>query len=105
MRQYDFRQKNITILGAGRSGLAAAKVLHELGAIVFVSDQSSLLPSARQELVQRNIPFEEGGHTGRALAAHLIILSPGVSLSAPIVQRARALEIPLWSELELAYRL
>lgn len=105
MREHDFQQKTITVLGAGRSGLAAAKALHELGARVFVSDQSSLSPSARQELSQLNIPFEEGGHTERALAAHLIILSPGVSLSTPIVQRAQAMRIPIWGELELAYRL
>ncbi|MFN4219016.1 MAG: UDP-N-acetylmuramoyl-L-alanine--D-glutamate ligase [Candidatus Bipolaricaulia bacterium] len=105
MRKSDFRQKSITILGAGRSGLAAATVLHKLGATVFVSDQSSLSPSARQELSQLHISFEEGGHTERSLAAHLIILSPGVSLSAPIVQRARAMGIPVWGELELAYRL
>ncbi len=101
----DFSQKKITILGAGRSGLAATKALHERGASVFVSDQAALSPSARQELLQRNIPFEEGGHTKRALESHLIILSPGVSLSAPIVQHARALKIPIWGELELAYRL
>ena len=101
----DFRQKSITILGAGRSGLAAARVLRDLGADVFVSDQSSLALSTRQELSQLSISFEEGGHSERALAAHLIILSPGVSLSAPIVQRARALGIPIWGELELAYRL
>lgn len=92
-------------MGAGRSGLAAARVLRDLGADLFVSDQSSLSPSARQELSQLNISFEEGGHTERALAAHLIILSPGVPLSTPIVQRARAMGIPIWGELELAYRL
>lgn len=102
---HTLRHKNITILGAGRSGVAAATALHKLGAIVFVSDQSSLSPSARQELVRLNIPFEEGGHTERALAAQRIILSPGVSPNAPIVQRARAMKIPLWGELELAYRL
>ncbi len=105
MHEKQLQGKKITILGAGRSGLAAATVLHELGAQLFVSDQSSLSPSARQKLSQLNIPFEEGGHTERALEAHLIVLSPGISPSASIVQRARALKIPIWGELELAYRL
>ncbi|MCX8102908.1 MAG: UDP-N-acetylmuramoyl-L-alanine--D-glutamate ligase [Candidatus Bipolaricaulota bacterium] len=106
MHEHAFRGKDITILGAGRSGLAAARVLRDLGAHVFVSDQAALSPPARQELLRLDIPFEEHGHTERAVAsAHLVILSPGVSLAAPIVQRARSSGIPIWGELELAYRL
>lgn len=100
------RGKKTTIVGAGRSGLAAARVLRELGANVFVSDQAALAPSARQELIRLGISFEEHGHTERAIAqAELVILSPGVPYSAPIVQRARSGGIPVWGELELAYRL
>lgn len=106
MNELSLRGKNITVLGAGRSGLAAARVLCELGAHVFVSDHAVLSPSARQELIKLNIPFEENGHTEQAIAhAQLVILSPGVSLTTPIVQRAHALGIPTWGELELAYRL
>lgn len=105
MSTCDFRGKKITILGAGRSGLAAAEALHARGARVFVSDHSSLSPPSRQELVRKSLSFEEGGHTERALDAQLIVLSPGVPISAPIVEKARARGIPLWGELELAYRL
>jgi UDP-N-acetylmuramoylalanine--D-glutamate ligase len=98
--------RSVTIVGAGRSGLAAARVLHDLGAQVFVSDRASLSPSVRRELLRLNIPFEENGHTERAIAqAQLLVLSPGVSITAPIVQRARAQGIPVWGELELGYRL
>jgi UDP-N-acetylmuramoylalanine--D-glutamate ligase len=100
------KDKKITILGAGRTGLAAARFLHHLGADVFVSDQAPLSPSARHELTHLGIPFEEQGHSELALAhAQLLILSPAVPLHSPIVQQARARGIPVWAELELAYRL
>ncbi len=98
--------KRVTILGAGRSGIAAACALHALGVEVFVSEQAALSPWARHQLSQLRISFEEHGHTEHALAhAQLVVLSPGVPIAAPIVQRARALGIPVWGELELAYRL
>lgn len=99
-------RKRVTVVGAGRSGIAAACVLRSLGAEVFVSEQALLSPQTRAELTQLGIPFEENGHTERALSrAQLVILSPGVPITAPLVQRARALNIPIWGELELAYRL
>lgn len=98
--------QSVTVLGAGRSGLAVARVLRYLGARVFVSDHSSLSSRARHELTQLGIPFEENGHTEQAIAhAQCIILSPGVPLSTAIVQQALREDIPVWGELELAYRL
>jgi UDP-N-acetylmuramoylalanine--D-glutamate ligase len=98
--------QSVTVLGTGRSGLAVARALHYLGARVFVSDHSALSSRARHELTQLGIPFEENGHTEQAIAhARLVILSPGVPLSAAIVQQALRKDIPVWSELELAYQL
>lgn len=103
---HTLKDKKITILGAGRTGLAAARLLHHLGADVFVSDQAPLSPTARHELTHLGIPFEEQGHSHLALAhTQLLILSPAVPLHSPIVQQARARGIPVWAELELAYRL
>lgn len=95
----------VTVLGAGRSGLAAAKLLCDIGAAVFVSDSALLSAAVRSELLSLELPFEEGGHTARALdAADLLIVSPGISINAPIVRLARTHKIPVWGELELAYR-
>lgn len=93
------------MLGAGRSGLAAARLLRHLGANVFVSDGAPLSETARTTLRDLKIPYEEGGHSPRALDfADLVVLSPGISIYAPIVQQARARGVPIWGELELAYR-
>ncbi len=104
MKAHLLRGCRVTVLGAGRSGLAAAKLLCDIGARVFVSDGASIGAAARSAL-RAEFSFEEGGHSERALeATDLLVLSPGVSINAPIVQLARARQIPIWGELELAYR-
>lgn len=94
----------VAVLGAGRSGLAAARLLHKQGARVLLSDHRSLSPQAREELAALGIAHEEGGHTGRILESELIVLSPGVPLEIPILAKARKRGIPIIGELELAYR-
>lgn len=96
--------RRVTVIGAGRTGLATARFLVREQAEVFLSEQASLPPNARRELEALGIAYEEGGHTERAIQAELIVPSPGVSSEAPILQEARRRGIPIWSELELAYR-
>jgi UDP-N-acetylmuramoylalanine--D-glutamate ligase len=82
------------------------RALRALGAQVFVSDHAPLRRDAHHELSHLGIPFEERGHTERGIAhAQLLILSPGVPYFTPIVQHALSKGIPVWGELELAYRL
>ncbi|MGQ9601521.1 MAG: UDP-N-acetylmuramoyl-L-alanine--D-glutamate ligase [Candidatus Bipolaricaulia bacterium] len=94
----------VAILGAGRSGLAAARLLHKQGARVLLSDHRSLSPQAREELAALGVTYEEGGHTEQILKSELIVLSPGVPLDIPILGEAKRRGIPIIGELELAYR-
>ncbi len=94
----------VAILGAGRSGLAAARLLHENGLRPFLSDHRPIPPQAKEELEALGIAYEEGGHTEKILKSDLIILSPGVPLQIPILEEARRRGIPIIGELELAYR-
>ena len=48
---------------------------------------------------------EFGGHSGRVLDADMIVVSPGIHLDIPILERARAKNIPILGELELGWRL
>ncbi|HIC96502.1 TPA: hypothetical protein EYP12_07760 [Candidatus Bipolaricaulota bacterium] len=96
--------KSVAILGAGRSGLAAARLLHNQGKRVLLSDHRSIPPQVKGELRVHEIAYEEGGHTERVLDGELIVLSPGVPLEIPILAEARRRGIPIIGELELAYR-
>jgi UDP-N-acetylmuramoylalanine--D-glutamate ligase len=96
--------KPVTVLGAGRTGQATARFLVERQAQVFVSDRATISSASREKLLELGIPYEEGGHSERALQAELILPSPGVPYDAPVLQEARRRNIPLMGELELAYR-
>ncbi len=98
----ELRGKRITIAGAARSGLAAARLLSEFDVMVFVSDSGSISEDRRAWLAGQQISFEEGGHTGRATEADFIITSPGIPASSTILLSASESQIPVYSELEFA---
>jgi UDP-N-acetylmuramoylalanine--D-glutamate ligase len=72
---------------------------------VFLSDKGKLKDKYRHELLQKSIAFEEGTHDEeRILGADLIIKSPGIPSSAPLIKAARLKGIPVISEIEFAAR-
>ena len=99
--------KRITVIGIGRSGVAAAQVLRAEGVDVFVSDAKpeQKVISFANELKRLGIPYETGGHTSRALEADNIVISPGVPPNIGILEQARGRGITIIGEIELAYRL
>jgi hypothetical protein len=91
------------VVGMARSGVAAARLLHSRGESVFVTDSGK--PRASAELDALGIPWEGGQHTAaKFLQADEIVVSPGVPLTIPPLQAARAKGVPIISELELASR-
>jgi UDP-N-acetylmuramoylalanine--D-glutamate ligase len=96
---------NITVIGAGKSGIAAALLAKQDGNSVFVTEskeQSSYI-GAYEQLGESSIDVEFGGHSSKALQnCKQIIVSPGVPPSSPIIQEAESLGIPIVSELEFA---
>ena len=95
---------NVVVMGAARSGVAAAKLLVSRGANVTVSDQLPAVEHA-DELRANDIELELGGHRTETLqAADLVVLSPGVSPHQAAVETTRRRGIPIISEIELAAR-
>lgn len=94
--------RRVTVLGAARSGLAAAELLRRHGIETFVSDAGSIDAGNRERLEEIGAAFEAGGHTVRALEADLMVASPGVPDTAEPMVRAAAADIPIISEIELA---
>jgi UDP-N-acetylmuramoylalanine--D-glutamate ligase len=100
------KAKTYSILGAARSGLAVAKLLRSEGRSVFVSDSRARADAlqAIERLEEVGAAYEFGGHSDRVLESDLIVLSPGVPDTIPIVRRAVELGIEVTNEVEIASR-
>lgn len=94
---------NIAILGAGESGVGAAILAKQIGAKVWVSDRAAIKQNYKQELVDHNIDFEEQNHSeAKILNSEVIIKSPGIPNTAPVIIAARKKGVPVISEIEFA---
>ncbi len=95
----------MVILGSGESGIGSAILGQAKGYDVFVTDKSSIKEKYKLELVHHSIAFEEGTHTeDLILNATEIIKSPGIPDKVELVQKAKAKNIPVISEIEFAGR-
>ena len=98
-------EKRIVILGGGESGCGAAILAKKLGFDVFLSDFGTIADKYKQMLDEKEIPWEEGGHTKELiLNAGEVIKSPGIPNEAPIVVQIKNAGIPIISEIEFAGR-
>lgn len=100
----NIENKKISILGAVRSGVAAAKLAKKLNAIPFVSDMGSKESLAKtiDELERLNINYETNEHSEKVFDCDLIIVSPGVPTESFVIQKAIEKKIKIVSELEFA---
>jgi len=107
MRNSDyFKDKNVVIVGLARSGLSCANLLFDLGAKVSVTDNKANEATIRNRanLKSKDINVELGLHTeGFVKGRDLLVLSPGVTNNAPPVIWAEKFNIPIISEIELAW--
>lgn len=96
----------VTVIGAARSGLAAAKLAKRLGNDVFLSEskQTDEFQETIKSLENNAINFEFGGNTKLCLNTELMVVSPGVPPEANIIVEAEKQGIEIISELEFAYR-
>ena len=100
------KEQRFLVVGAGRSGVAAAKMLLELKKDVTVFDSKADFDTAAFcKKVGAQVPFILGSAKSEELTGFdVCIVSPGVSLETDIMKAVAAAEIPVWSEIELAYR-
>ena len=98
----DVANKHIVIIGAARSGIAAALLLNKKGADVFVSDFGTIKENWKQKLTEAQISFEENGHTEKAKQADFVVVSPGVPTESPIIQFYLNQGKKVFSEIEAA---
>ena len=93
-----FCGKKVLVCGLARSGIAAIQLLIKHGAIVTGTDTRDSID------FQGDINLRLGQQPDEFVHEYeLVIISPGISIYAPFVQKAYALGIPVWGEAELAY--
>ena len=93
--------KNVLVIGAARSGIAAAKVAKKFGAVVTLSDAKENL-----DVQISGVTIRLGKQTDELLrGVDLIIVSPAVPLKIPLLKSAASQGIPIISEVELAFEL
>jgi UDP-N-acetylmuramoylalanine--D-glutamate ligase len=103
----EFVGKRVAVIGAGRSGVAAAGALTRRGAQVEVFDRKlhANLPFANA-LAELGVALHAGTDAPESLHRYdLVVVSPGLPPSHPIFALAEAAGVPVWSEIELGYRL
>ncbi|MEX2089461.1 MAG: UDP-N-acetylmuramoyl-L-alanine--D-glutamate ligase [Bacteroidota bacterium] len=98
------RSASVSVIGAARSGVAVGRLLRSQGANVFLSDRDTeaKLKSHIPYLQESGIAYELGGHTERVFQCSLMVISPGVPSSAPVVLEAQQRGIKVVSEVEVA---
>ncbi|WP_078806923.1 UDP-N-acetylmuramoyl-L-alanine--D-glutamate ligase [Pilibacter termitis] len=104
----DYENKKVLVLGLARSGVSAARLLDKLGAIVTVNDFKNFdeNPEA-QLLLDEGIRVITGGHPVELLDEdfELIVKNPGILYSNPMLVAAVNKQIPIITEVELAYQI
>lgn len=97
----ELANKKVLVIGAARSGIAAAEIAKNLGATVILSDAKENL-----DVKISGVEIRLGKQSEELLrGVDLIILSPAVPIKIPVLMAAAQKNIPIISEVELAYDL
>lgn len=97
--------QHVVVIGAGRSGRAAAELLRGRGAEVTLADSRTGAITDASALQGIGVKVAPGPHDSQMLnTADLIVLSPGVPATQADVAAARTHGVPVIGEVELAYR-
>ncbi len=102
------RNERVLVIGLGRSGRATVEVLQPRVAALYATDESprESLASAIAELATANVPFVAPDDLADIFPKVTVaVLSPGIPLNGELVRRIQAAGIPVFSEVEVAYRI
>lgn len=95
--------KKIAILGGGESGIGTAILAKKKGYEIFLSDKGKIKDKYKEVLKHIEIEWEEQQHTeSKIFDADVVMKSPGIPDTAPLVKQLREKGIPVVSEIEFA---
>jgi UDP-N-acetylmuramoylalanine--D-glutamate ligase len=93
----------VLVAGGGVTGRAVLAALHALGATATLCDDD---PATRRQFAEAGTPTEDSATAAARIADYaLMITSPGFSPTAPLPTAAAAAGVPIWGDVELAWRL
>ncbi|MCX8057442.1 MAG: UDP-N-acetylmuramoyl-L-alanine--D-glutamate ligase [Ignavibacteria bacterium] len=100
----NIRELKISVIGAARSGIAAALLAARKGAKVLLSDggNPNLTEKVFNQLRDASVEIEFNGHTEKVYDCDFIVTSPGVPLNSKVLSEAFSRGIKVYSELEFA---
>lgn len=104
----EYQNKKVLVLGLAKSGFSAAKLLHDLGALVTVNDGKPFEENPEsQDLLALGIKVVTGSHPIELLDEDfaLMVKNPGIPYSQPLVKKAIEKGLPIITEVELAYQI
>ncbi len=97
--------KRLVVLGGGESGVGTAILGKQKGYNVFLSDNGIIAKKYKEVLLNNDIFFEEGKHSEmRIFEADVVMKSPGIPDTVPLIKELKAKGIPVISEIEFASR-
>ena len=99
--------KKVLILGLSKSGIAAAKYLSSKCANVYITESREEKPEDKallEELKSLDITVEMGGHSDEFITdSYIAVVSPGIPPHSDIFKRVKEANVPIISEIELAF--
>lgn len=104
----DLKNKNVLLVGLAKTGVSTIKKLNKLGANIIVNDIKSKdkLEGIIEEIDNLdNIEYVLGHHLENIENIDLTIVSPGVPLDLPFIEKLKSAGIKIIGEVELAYKL
>jgi UDP-N-acetylmuramoylalanine--D-glutamate ligase len=104
---FELLGKRVLVVGLARTGIAASLFCAGRGAQVTATDQKpeSSLAEAAAQLRAAGVALSLGGHQLADVHQYdLLVASPGVPRNAQLLEAARQAGVPVWSEVELAWR-
>ena len=100
----NYQNKKVLVIGLARSGMAAIKVLHKLGAKIFLSERKTPGDEDLKTLKEMGVTIYGQDMSVFEKNYDLVIKNPGVPPVSDIVKRLEERKIPIITEIELAYQ-
>lgn len=97
--------KNILVIGAARSGIAASRLMNQHGYQVTLTDIKPI--ENKEELEQEGITVYDNGHPDllKTIDYDFVIKNPGIPYRAPLIQHFLEKKTPIYTEIETAYQI